>query len=530
MRKCKYSTMKTVKAIYRITAFLFGVGIMVNFPDVLIAQQKVLIPNEETPLYHEHFRPQYHFSPPRNWNNDPNGMVYYKGEYHLFYQYYPGGMRWGPMHWGHAVSTDLLHWENMPVALSPDSLGYIFSGSAVVDKYNTAGFQQGDEKALVAIFTYHDPKTNEESQAIAYSTDRGRTWQKYSGNPVIPNPGLKDFRDPKVRWNKLVHKWIMTIACGDHIQFYSSADLKAWDKEGSFGKNMGAHGGVWECPDLFPLKYKGKEKWILIVNINPGGPAGGSATQYFIGQFDGHHFVADDTLTRWLDYGADEYAGVTWSNTKNRTIFLGWMNNWQYADKIPTSPWKGGMTLPRELKLVKDGSVFKVFSTPVKAVHRIEDKIFSIKDLKLTHKHFSKSFTGSELSSSRIDITATLNDASLFVVSLGNEEGKHVDIGYDKTDKQLFLDRTHAGIDSFSQVFSSKHVAPLKTYLDKIHLSIFYDRSSIEVFINGGEWVFTDLVFPKTWYDHLEIRMKGDQGRINKLKISRIISLWRNKE
>jgi len=217
--------------------------------------------------YHEKYRPQYHFSPPEHWTNDPNGMVYYQGEYHLFYQYYPGGTVWGPMHWGHAISRDLLHWKNLPVALFPDSLGYIFSGSAVVDENNTAGFQQGKEKTLVAIFTYHNPRTNTESQGIAYSNDRGRSWKKYAKNPILTNPGLKDFRDPKVLWYAPARKWIMTLACGDHVEFYSSPDLKSWKKQSSFGKEAGAHGGVWECPDLFPLTYQTQKKWVLIVNI-----------------------------------------------------------------------------------------------------------------------------------------------------------------------------------------------------------------------------------------------------------------------
>ncbi|MGZ3845099.1 MAG: glycoside hydrolase family 32 protein, partial [Flavisolibacter sp.] len=250
------------------------------------------------------YRPQIHFTPLEHWMNDPNGLVYYKGVYHLFYQYYPGATVWGPMHWGHATSTDLFHWKHQPVALYPDSLGYIFSGSAIVDYKNTSGFGKGGKIPLVAMFTHHDPKgekegkTNFQNQSLAYSLDEGRTWTKYSGNPVLKNPGIKDFRDPKVSWNPVANKWILTLAVLDHINFYSSPNLKNWTKESEFGRDLGAHGGVWECPDLFSLDYNGEKKWVLIVNLNPGGPNKGSATQYFIGDFDGHSFTPFDKETR----------------------------------------------------------------------------------------------------------------------------------------------------------------------------------------------------------------------------------------
>ena len=241
----------------------------------------------------EKYRPQIHFSPKEKWMNDPNGMVYHNGIYHLFYQYYPDSNVWGPMHWGHAVSTDMIRWKHQSIALYPDSLGYIFSGSAVVDVNNTSGFGVNGKPPFVAIFTHHDPKgeasgrNDYQNQSIAYSVDDGKTWIKYKNNPVVRNPGIKDFRDPKVMWFAKEKKWIMTLATLDRITFYSSNDLKNWSKESEFGKNAGAHGGVWECPDLFPLNYNGKKVWVLIVSINPGGPNGGSATQYFLGDFDG---------------------------------------------------------------------------------------------------------------------------------------------------------------------------------------------------------------------------------------------------
>lgn len=294
----------------------------------------------------EQYRPQVHFSSQKNWINDPNGMVYYKGVYHLFFQYNPYSSVWGPMHWGHATSKDLIHWQQQPIAIYPDSLGTIFSGSAVVDKNNTSGFGKKGQVPMVAIFTQHDTlgektgKNNFQNQSIAYSVDEGKTWIKYTGNPVIKNPGIRDFRDPKVMWFEPQKKWIMVLAARDIVSFYSSPDLKNWTKESDFGNDMGAHGGGWECPDLIELGYsdsntgKVNRRWFLIVNLNPGAPNGGSGTQYFIGNFDGKTFTIDQKDTRWLDYGPDNYAGVTWSNTGKRKILIGWMTNWLWKSVV----------------------------------------------------------------------------------------------------------------------------------------------------------------------------------------------------
>ena len=315
----------------------------------------------------EIYRPQIHFSPNAHWINDPNGMLYENGVYHLFMQYHPFSSVWGPMHWAHATSKDLIHWEEQPIALFPDSLGCIFSGSAVLDKNNTSGFGKNGKAPLVAIFTTHNFEgeksgtNNFQNQAIAFSNDHGQTWTKFSGNPVIKNPGIRDFRDPKVMWYEPQKKWVMTLATKDRITFYSSRDLKNWVKESEFGAILGEHAGVWECPDLFTLNDKGKKIWVLVVNINPGGPNGGSATQYFLGDFNGKTFTVSHKDIKWLDYGPDEYAGITWSNTGDRKIFLGWMSNWQYAEKVPTTIWRGATTLPRELKLKHAGN--KMFVT-----------------------------------------------------------------------------------------------------------------------------------------------------------------------
>ena len=504
---------------------LFLVALLAGllFPAPLNAQDVVRRGTMNEPL-----RPQYHFTPPRNWNNDPNGLLYYQGEYHLFYQYYPDSMRWGPMHWGHAVSTDLLHWKDLPIALYPDSIGYIFSGSAVTDAQNTSGFGAGTNTAMVAIFTYHDPKTKIESQAVAYSTDKGRTWTKYNGNPVIPNPGLQDFRDPKVRWYAPAKQWIMAVSCHDHIAFYSSPNLKQWTKESEFGKDKGSHEGVWECPDLFPLKVNGgaESRWILTVNSG-GGPSGTRGTQYFIGTFDGHTYTAMDDTTRWLEGGADEYAGVTWSNTGTRTLFLGWLDNWPGAhpDK-PDYIWRGGMTLPLELALKKnaEGEQF-VTKQPAAEIEKLETPLLSLDHLALTGETWTKTFPGHQLSSSRISLTQDDPGGSVITLSLGNDAGQHLDIVYDQRQHRLQIDRTHADGEDFHAESPRKHSVVLSKNLKGCDMTIFYDRSVVEVFVDGGRYLTTDLVFPDHPYNKLKVSTDG--GTIDKLQVAAIRSVWR---
>lgn len=309
------------------------------------------------------YRPNFHFTPQNNWMNDPNGMFYLDGEYHLFFQYYPEDNIWGPMHWGHAISNDLITWEELPIALYPDDLGYIFSGSAVVDINNTSGFGKDGKTPIIAMFTYHDAiaekegKIDYQTQGIAYSLDKGRTWTKYSGNPVLPNPGIKDFRDPKIYWDQDHNQWLMTLATYEKTFFYSSKDLKNWDLLSDFGEFLGNHDGVWECPDFFPISINGTDtkKWVLLQSINPGHINGGSGTQYFIGDFDGKTFKLDTIFQNqlekkeaiWLDFGRDNYAGVTWSNIPKedgRKLFIGWMSNWEYAQQVPTKKWRSAMT------------------------------------------------------------------------------------------------------------------------------------------------------------------------------------------
>lgn len=460
--------------------------------------------------YHEQHRPQIHFSPKEHWTNDPNGMVYHQGVYHLFYQYYPDSTIWGPMHWGHAVSKDLIHWEELPIALYPDSLGYIFSGSAVVDGKNTSGFGKDGKTPLVAIFTHHDPNGEKagintfQNQSLAYSLDEGKSWVKYEGNPVLKNPGITDFRDPKVMWYEPQQKWLMTLAVKDHISFYSSPDLKNWVHESDFGKEAGAHGGVWECPDLFSFDADGKKVWVLIVNINPGGPNGGSATQYFTGDFDGKTFTANHTNTKWLDYGPDEYAGITWSNTGNRKIFLGWMSNWMYANQVPTVKWRNAMTIPRDLVLKNINNDWQVASEPSKELSKIELKGVTLNALKINDGFDLASKTGTVKLPCRINLS--FEKAADFSLTLSNTAGEKIIIGFGKQYNRYFIDRTNSGKTDFQKDFAGKHTAPRFVSAGKMDVSLIIDESSVELFADEGLSVMTEVFFPSMPYDKINIQ------------------------
>ena len=476
----------------------------------------------------EQYRPQIHFTPKAHWMNDPNGMVYYKGVYHLFFQYYPGSTVWGPMHWGHATSKDLIHWAEQPIALYPDSLGYIFSGSAVVDKNNTSGFGKKGQVPIVAIFTHHNEegakaKQNDfQNQSIAYSLDEGKTWTKYTGNPVIHNPGIIDFRDPKVMWHEPTKKWIMTLATKDCVTFYSSPDLKSWDKESDFGKEAGAHGGVWECPDLFSLDDNGKKVWVLTVSINPGGPNGGSATQYFLGDFNGNKFTPVSTETKWIDYGTDNYAGVTWSNTGSRKIFLGWMSNWQYATVVPTKNWRSATTIPRELKLKHVGKEMFIVSEPVKELSVIQSKSIVLQNIKLTKsidlakKNFTVTFP--------CRINVSLEKANDFSFSIANDLGEEVVIGFEKSAHQFFIDRNKSGKADFEKGFAAKHTAPRLSTSSKMNFSLILDVSSVELFADDGLTTMTDIFFPNKPYNQIHLQSAGNTV-IKKLEYCKLSSV-----
>ena len=487
---------------------------------------------KNTALYQEAHRPQFHFSPPANWMNDPNGMVYYQGEYHLFYQYFPDSTVWGPMHWGHALSKDLIHWENLPVALYPDDSGYIFSGSAVVDENNTAGFQTGSEKALVAFFTHHNPKNELQVQSLAYSNDKGRTWQKYAHNPVLANPGIKDFRDPKVSWYAPAKRWIMTLAVQDRVHFYSSPDLKNWQFESKFGEgNVGAHGGVWECPDLFPLTVAGKQKWVLLVSINPGGPNGGSATQYFIGDFNGKTFKNENApeTTLWLDYGTDNYAGVTWSgvpSTDGRRLFIGWMSNWLYGPTVPTANWRSAMTIPRALTLQNTPAGIRLANTPVKELQKLRTSSQVIKSQPITGNLDLSKTLDLKTSLLELDLNFDLAKSENVEVNISNQKGEHITIGYSVPEKQLYINRSKSGQTKFDKNFAAKHTAPLLLENGKLKLHLFLDVASVEVFANNGTVVMTDIFFPNQDFTQVELTAKGT-GILAESHAYSLQSIWK---
>jgi fructan beta-fructosidase len=482
---------------------------------------------EVSPEYKEPHRPQVHFSPKEKWMNDPNGMVYLNGTYHLFYQHYPDSTVWGPMHWGHATSKDLVRWEHQPIALFPDSLGYIFSGSAVVDVNNTSGFGRDGKTPLVAIFTHHNPegknagKIDYQNQSIAYSLDEGKTWTKYEGNPVVKNPGIKDFRDPKVMWYEESKKWIMTLATKDRVTFYSSKNLKEWTKESEFGEKVGAHGGVWECPDLFPLQYQGEKVWVLLVSLNPGGPNKGSATQYFTGKFDGMKFIPFQTDTRWIDYGTDNYAGVTWSNTGDRKIFLGWMSNWQYAKVVPTERWRSAMTVPRDLGLQKVADKYFLTSRPVPELASLDEEPIGMKNI--SAKDVTKKI-GKLNGPARLTLTPDKRES--FTITLSNDAGEKVIVGYDKTANLYFIDRTNAGKASFEKGFAERHTAPRLSNKASVDVTFIIDNASIELFADNGLSVMTDIFFPNAPFTDINVNAVDD-FRIKSLQYNKLKSIWK---
>ncbi|HEY9003957.1 MAG TPA: glycoside hydrolase family 32 protein [Mucilaginibacter sp.] len=484
----------------------------------------------QKPAYKEQYRPQIHFSPPAHWMNDPNGLLFYKGTYHLFYQYYPKASVWGPMHWGHATSADMIHWKNQPVALYPDSLGYIFSGSAVVDYNNTSGLGKNGQPPLVAIFTHHDQakekdgKNDTENESIAYSNDDGKTWHKYDHNPVLKNPGISDFRDPNVIWYAPEKKWVMSLATKDRITFYSSPNLKEWKKESEFGEHLGAHGGVWECPALFPITASdGKKLWVLIVNINPGGPNGGSATQYFVGNFDGSKFKQLNNDTRWIDIGTDEYAGVTFHNTGSRNIFLGWMSNWEYATSVPTGVWRSANTVPRELKLVNLDHNYYVTSEPVKELNTLKTTSIDLKSLDVKgDKSLTKLIKRSD---NQYELKFSSKQLKSFSLILSNKGGEQLVIGLDAAENNWYIDRTKAGISDFNKNFAKRIVSKRIANEPGTDVTLVVDVASVELFADKGSTVMTAIFFPKKPYTNIDVNSK-DGFEISDLTYSPLKSIW----
>lgn len=449
----------------------------------------------------ESFRPVYHHTPAYGWMNDPNGMFYKDGVYHLYFQYNPYGSVWGNMHWGHSTSTDLMHWKFEGCAIVLDAWGAIFSGSCVVDHENTAGF---GKEAVVAFYTSakSTPWGDIQMQSMAYSLDNGKTFTKYEGNPILTS-SEKDFRDPKVFWYAPGKHWIMILAVGQHMEIYSSVNLKEWKKESEFGAMQGAHGGVWECPDLVEIPVEGtrEKKWVLICNLNPGGPFGGSAAQYFVGSFDGKKFVNESpTQTKWMDWGKDNYATVTWNNAPDgRCIALGWMSNWQYANNVPTRQYRSANTLARDLTLYREGQELYLKSTPSSEVKKARGKKVSIPSFKVSEKHEMVNLFEEKQEAYEVEIVIQNAGASKIAFCLLNDKGEKVSMYYDLNRKQFVMDRSESGTVDFSKDFPAVTVAPVN--VDKeLTLRLFVDRSSIEAFGEDGKFVMTNLVFPSQPY------------------------------
>lgn len=452
----------------------------------------------------ETYRPVYHHTPVYGWMNDPNGMFYKDGVYHLYFQYNPYGSMWGNMTWGHSTSTDLTHWTYEGTAIVPDAWGAIFSGSCVVDKDNTAGFGKG---AVVAFYTSakSTPWGDIQSQSMAYSLDNGKTFIKYEHNPILTSTE-RDFRDPKVFWYAPGKHWVMMLAVGQEMQIYSSGNLKEWKKESSFGAMQGAHGGVWECPDLVEVAVEGskEKKWVLICNLNPGGPFGGSAAQYFVGSFDGKKFVNESpTQTKWLDWGKDNYATVTWSNAPaGRCIALGWMSNWQYANNVPTTQYRSANTLARDLTLYRAGGELYLKSKPSPEIKKARAEEKKISTFEVKGNYEVASLLADNKGAYEIEMTIENKGTSKIDFSLMNEKGEKVAMYYDVVRKQFVMERSASGIVGFSRDFPAVTVAPVRN-TDQIHLRLFIDRSSVEAFGEEGEYVMTNLVFPAEPYNRM---------------------------
>lgn len=495
----------------------------------------------------DYYRPVYHHTPLYGWMNDPNGMVYKDGEYHLYFQYNPYGSKWGNMHWGHSVSTDLIHWNHLKPAIARDTLGHIFSGSTVVDKNNTAGY--GDN-ALIALYTSASDEHGQ-IQCMAYSTDDGRTYTKYEKNPVlVPFDGLKDFRDPKVFWYEPDKKWVMIVSADKEMRFYATQNLKDWEYMSAFGKGYGAQPNQFECPDFIQLPVDGnknKMKWVMLVNINPGCMFGGSATEYFVGDFDGKEFTCDTKpeVVKWLDYGKDHYAAVCISNTGERIISIPWMSNWQYANVTPIRQYRGANGLPRELSLyTKDGQIY-VAADVVKEVEALRKDTRSFDPITVKDEYKIDEIVPQTDGAYELEMDITPNTSGVAGFDLMNAKGEVAKIYLDMKSGKLVMDRTASGLVAFGEK-SEPHAketddhrktmsvnyqndfalgtwAPLslcegKTY----HLNVFVDKCSVEIFVDGGRIAMTNLVFPTEPYNMLRFYTESGEAQVSNLKIYKL--------
>ena len=486
-------------------------------PDSALCWEEMKLSDEFDVSNREKYRPVYHFSPAYGWMNDPNGMFYKDGVYHLFYQHNPYGSMWGNMHWGHATSTDLVTWEHHGDAISPDALGTIFSGSCVVDKDNTAGFGAG------AVIAFYTSASDRQVQSMAYSLDNGKTFKKYARNPILTST-QRDFRDPKVIWHEDTKKWIMVLAVGQEMQIFSSPNLKDWAFESSFGEGYGAHGNVWECPDLFELPVEGtnEKKWVLLCSLGDG-PFGDSATQYFIGSFDGKKFSCDNqpNVTKWMDWGKDHYATVTWSDAPdNRRIAIAWMSNWQYANDVPTSQYRSPNSVPRDLSLFAiDGGIY-LQSAPSPELLKLRD-VSKKRSFKVNGTRIVKDLIPNNEGAYEIELSLKNQQAEVIGFRLYNDKGEEVDMQYDMKEKKFSMDRRKSGEVSFNENF------PMLTWTaigdkDEMKLRLFVDRSSVEAFGDGGRFAMTNQVFPSEPYNHISFYSKGGAYKVDSFVVYKL--------
>jgi fructan beta-fructosidase len=489
--------------------------------------------------YGERYRPQFHFSPQVNWTNDPCGLVYAFGKYHLFFQHNPFANVWGHMSWGHAVSSDLVHWKQLPVAIREDEKAAIFTGSSIFDATNTSGLCQSSRRGcIVSIYTGFTPKTDtapeKQTQNLAFSQD-GLTWTKYARNPVL-DLGRSDTRDPKVFWYAPAKYWVMVIvqANDKKVRLFSSSDLKEWRPLSDFGP-QGATGGVWECPDLYTLPVQGqagKMRWILKIGLNPGHISGGSGEQYFIGQFDGKTFTPDEAngAIHWLDYGRDCYCALTFNHEPNPQVprMIGWMNNWQYAAGVPTSPWRGAMTLPRDLSLANVNGGLQLLQRPIEALRSLRTKEFDYEggsNADLNRKLEVWPYRGQTF---EIEASIRVGQAGLIAWKILQGEDDETVVGFDAAKGQLFVDRSKSAATQFSKAFPSRTVAPLTLGNGPLKLHIFVDRSSVEVFAQDGAVAMTNLVFPKPGSTGLSLAASGGGVENIQFRMWALGSAWRH--
>ncbi|MEG1615712.1 MAG: GH32 C-terminal domain-containing protein [Bacteroidales bacterium] len=512
----------------------------------MLWQKQVTLSDTFDTTNKEKFRPIFHHTPLYGWMNDANGLIYKDGEYHLFYQYNPYGSMWGNMHWGHSVSRDLIHWQQLNPALSRDTLGHIFSGSTIIDKENVAGF---GKNAMIAFYTSHSEKDGRQiqSQSIAYSNDNGRTFVKYNKNPILTSE-RKDFRDPKVFWYAPDKKWVMIVSADSEMQFFRSENLKDWSYMSSFGEGYGALPSQFECPDLIELPVDGNpdyKKWGLIVNINPGFPFGGSGTQYFTGEFNGKEFVADTKpeVVKWLDWGKDHYATVTFGNTEGRVIAVPWMSNWQYANIVPTKQFRSANALPRELSLYSQGNDFYLASIPVKETEALRKETISKGNMEVNRTYNIQSLLAHNEGAFEIEMTIIPKTNDEVGFELYNQKGEKCIISLDLKEQKIIVDRTQSGVVDFGKMskphpienhdrrktesinyindFALATWAPIpmeKSY----RLRVYVDKSSIEVFLNDGRIAMTNLIFPTEAYNSLRFFSDKGSAEVQNLTLYRL--------